>query len=159
MDLASDSLRRMANHRRTRRVRILLAEDNPGDVRLIREALRESRIEPEIEVARDGVEALEHLHRPGGAGELARPGLILLDLSMPRKDGREVLAEIKADPDLRRIPVVVLTSSMGEEDVVRAYDNHANCYVRKPIDYDELSSVVAKIEDFWFHTVTLPPAP
>jgi two-component system, chemotaxis family, response regulator Rcp1 len=147
----------MSSAKKTKPIRILLAEDNPGDVRLIREVLRESKIANEVDVARDGVETLEYLHHRGTDGGAHRPGLILLDLSMPKKDGREVLAEIKSDPELRRIPVVVLTSSPGDEDVLRAYDNHANCYVRKPVDFDRMNSVVQKIEDFWFSTVTLPP--
>jgi two-component system, chemotaxis family, response regulator Rcp1 len=137
-------------------VRILIAEDNPGDVRLIREVLRESKIANEVDVTRDGVETMEFLHRAGAYSTAPRPGLILLDLSMPRKDGREVLAELKSDPNFRRIPVVVMTSSAGEEDVIRAYDNHANCYVRKPVDYGQLRTVVEKIESFWFTTVSLP---
>jgi chemotaxis family two-component system response regulator Rcp1 len=139
-----------------RPVRILLAEDNPGDIRLILEVLHESKITNEVEVTRDGIETMEILRRTGAHTNAQRPGLILLDLSMPRKDGREVLAELKADPDLRRIPVVIMTSSAGEEDVIRAYDNHANCYVRKPVDFDQLRAVVQKIETFWFTIVALP---
>jgi chemotaxis family two-component system response regulator Rcp1 len=139
-----------------RPVRILLAEDNPGDIRLILEVLHESKITNEVEVTRDGIETMEFLRRTGAHTNAQRPGLILLDLSMPRKDGREVLAELKADPDLRRIPVVIMTSSAGEEDVIRAYDNHANCYVRKPVDFDQLRAVVQKIETFWFTIVALP---
>jgi two-component system, chemotaxis family, response regulator Rcp1 len=138
-------------------VRILLAEDNAGDVRLIREVLRESRIDNELDVTRDGVETMEYLRRKPPTARPAHPGLILLDLNMPRKDGREVLSEIKSDPDLRRIPVVILTSSPGDDEVMRAYDSHANCFVRKPSDFDQFDSVLRKIEDFWFSVATLPP--
>jgi chemotaxis family two-component system response regulator Rcp1 len=139
-----------------RPVRILLAEDNPGDIRLVLEVLRESKIANEVRVTRDGIETMEFLRRTGAFTDVERPGLILLDLSMPRKDGREVLAELKADPDLRRIPIVIMTSSAGEEDVIRAYDNHANCYIRKPVDFEQLRMVVQKIETFWFTIVALP---
>jgi chemotaxis family two-component system response regulator Rcp1 len=137
-------------------VRILIAEDNPGDVRLIREVLRESRIPNEVDVTRDGVETMEFLRRAGPFADARRPGLILLDLSMPRKNGREVLTELKTDPGFRRIPVVIMTSSSGEDDVINAYDNHANCYVRKPVDFEQFRTVVKKIESFWFSTVSLP---
>jgi two-component system, chemotaxis family, response regulator Rcp1 len=146
----------MISSDRPQPVRILIAEDNPGDVRLIQEVLRESKIANDVDVTRDGIETLEFLHQTGPYAHAARPGLILLDLSMPRKDGREVLAELKADPNLRRIPIVIMTSSAGEEDVIRAYDNHANCYVRKPVDFEQLRTVVRKIESFWFTIVTLP---
>lgn len=137
-------------------VRILVAEDNPGDVRLILEVLRESKIANEVDVVRDGVEAMEYLRQTGRHSEAKRPVLVLLDLSMPRKDGREVLAEIKDDANLRRIPVIIMTTSAADEDVIRAYDNHANCYVRKPVDFEQLRSVVQKIEHFWFTIVALP---
>jgi two-component system, chemotaxis family, response regulator Rcp1 len=140
-----------------RPVEILLAEDNPGDVRLTREALREGKVHNNLAVASDGVEAIAYLRREGEHAEAVRPDLILLDLNLPRKDGREVLAEIKADPALRNIPVVVLTSSQAEEDIVRAYDLHANCYVTKPVDLDQFIRVVEAIEDFWFTIVKLPP--
>ena len=140
-----------------RPVEILLVEDNPGDVRLTREALREGKVRNNLHVASDGVEALAFLRKEGPYAAAVRPDLILLDLNLPRKDGREVLKEIKADPALRHIPVVVLTSSQAEEDIVRAYDLHANCYVTKPVDLDQFIRVVEAIEDFWFTIVKLPP--
>jgi chemotaxis family two-component system response regulator Rcp1 len=147
----------MSDHGTPRPIRILVAEDNPGDVRLIREVLRESKVANEVDVTRDGVETMDFLNRRAGFETAERPGLILLDLSMPRKDGREVLAELKSDPNLRRIPVIVMTSSSAEEDVLRAYDNHANCYVRKPVDFHQLQTVVQKIQNFWISIVSLPP--
>jgi two-component system, chemotaxis family, response regulator Rcp1 len=140
-----------------RPVEILLVEDNPGDVRLTREALREGKVRNNLAVASDGIEAIAYLRKEGEHAGAVRPDLILLDLNLPRKDGREVLAEIKADPALRNIPVVVLTSSQAEEDIVRAYDLHANCYVTKPVDLDQFIRVVESIEDFWFTIVKLPP--
>jgi chemotaxis family two-component system response regulator Rcp1 len=140
-----------------RPVEILLVEDNPGDVRLTREALREGKVRNNLSVAADGVEAIAFLRKEGEHAGAVRPDLILLDLNLPRKDGREVLEEIKADPSLRHIPVVVLTSSQAEEDIVRAYDLHANCYVTKPVDLDQFIRVVESIEDFWFTIVKLPP--
>ena len=140
-----------------RPVEILLVEDNPGDVRLTREALREGKVRNNLSVAADGVEAIAYLRKEGEYADAVRPDLILLDLNLPRKDGREVLKEIKADPALRHIPVVVLTSSQAEEDIVRAYDLHANCYVTKPVDLDQFIRVVESIEDFWFSIVKLPP--
>ena len=141
----------------SRPVEILLVEDNPGDVRLTREALREGKVRNNLHVTPDGVEALAFLRRTGSYGGAVRPDLILLDLNLPRKDGREVLEEIKADPSLRHIPVVVLTSSQAEQDIIRAYDLHANCYVTKPVDLDQFIHVVKSIEDFWFTIVKLPP--
>jgi chemotaxis family two-component system response regulator Rcp1 len=146
----------MSTPERSPPVRILIAEDNPGDVRLIREILAASRMATEVDVTRDGVETMEFLRQTGAYATASRPGLILLDLNMPRKDGREVLAEVKADPDLRRVPVVIMTSSAREEDVLRAYDHHANCYIRKPVNFDQLREVVETIASFWFATVTLP---
>jgi CheY-like chemotaxis protein len=140
-----------------RPVEILLVEDNPGDVRLTREALREGKVRNNLSVASDGVEAIAYLRKEGEHAKAVRPDLILLDLNLPRMDGREVLKEIKADPVLRHIPVVVLTSSQAEEDIVRAYDLHANCYVTKPVDLDQFIRVVESIEDFWFTIVKLPP--
>lgn len=139
-----------------RSIEILLVEDNPGDVRLTIEALREGKVRNNLSVATDGVEALEFLRRRGHFANAPRPDLILLDLNLPKKDGREVLAEIKADPDLKTIPVVVLTTSKAEEDVVRSYHLHANCYVTKPVDLDQFISVVRAIEDFWLTVVALP---
>jgi CheY-like chemotaxis protein len=140
----------------SRPVEILLVEDNPGDVRLTREALKEGKVRNNLYVATDGVEALAFLRREGQYADAVRPDLILLDLNLPRKDGREVLEEIKADGSLRHIPVVVLTSSQAEQDIVRAYDLHANCYVSKPVDLDQFIHVVRSIEDFWFTIVKLP---
>jgi len=141
----------------SRPVEILLVEDNPGDVRLTREALREAKVRNNLSVAPDGVEALAYLRKEGQYADAVRPDLILLDLNLPRKDGREVLEEVKADPALRHIPVVVLTSSQAEQDILRAYDLHANCYVTKPVDLDQFITVVRSIEDFWFTIVKLPP--
>ena len=147
----------MSPQRISRPVEILLVEDNPGDVRLTREALREGKVRNNLHVAPDGVEAIAFLRREGEYAGAVRPDLILLDLNLPRKDGREVLEEIKADRSLRNIPVVVLTSSQAEQDIVRAYDLHANCYVTKPVDLDQFINVVKSIEDFWFTIVKLPP--
>ena len=141
----------------SRPVEILLVEDNPGDVRLTREALREGKVRNNLHVAADGVEALHFLRKEGRFADAVRPDLILLDLNLPKKDGREVLEDIKSDPDLRYIPVVVLTSSQAEQDILRAYDLHANCYVTKPVDLDQFIHVVHSIEDFWFTIVKLPP--
>jgi len=139
-----------------RPVQILIVEDNPADARLVREVMRDSKILNEIHWVPDGVEALAFLHRQGKYAGAPRPSLMFLDLNMPRKDGREVLREVKADPELRRIPVVVMTSSQTEEDIARAYDQHANCYVRKPIDFDQFHQVIKTLENFWFSTVELP---
>jgi CheY-like chemotaxis protein len=141
----------------SRPVEILLVEDNPGDVRLTREALKEGKIRNHLNVASDGVEAMRYLRREGEHADATRPDLILLDLNLPKMDGREVLQAVKADPSLRQIPVVVLTSSAAEQDIVRAYDLHANCYVSKPVDLDQFIHVVKSIEDFWFSIVKLPP--
>jgi CheY-like chemotaxis protein len=140
-----------------REVVILLVEDNAGDVRLTREALHEGKVANQLIVAADGVEALAVLHRAGSHANAPRPDLILLDLNLPKKDGRDVLAEIKQDPDLRRIPVVVLTTSKAEEDILRTYDLHANCYITKPVDFDKFVSVVKTIDEFWLTIVRLPP--
>ena len=147
----------MSSRPYSRPVEILLVEDNPGDVRLTREALREGKVRNNLYVASDGVDALAFLRREGQYADAVRPDLILLDLNLPRKDGREVLQEIKADATLRYIPVVVLTSSQAEQDILRAYDLHANCYVSKPVDLDQFIHVVHSIEDFWFTIVKLPP--
>jgi CheY-like chemotaxis protein len=135
-----------------RPVEILLVEDNPGDVRLTIEALRESKVRNNLQVARDGVEAMQLLRSESSL----RPDLILLDLNLPRKDGREVLAEIKADPQLHTIPVVILTTSRAEQDVLRSYELQANCYITKPVDLEQFITVVRTIEDFWLTIVTLP---
>ena len=135
---------------------ILLVEDNPGDTRLVLEAMREAKLDNYIHVVEDGVEAMQFLRHEGRFGDAPRPDLVLLDLNLPKKDGRAVLAEVKADPVLRRIPVVVLTTSQAEEDVLRAYDLHANCYITKPVDMEQFMKVVAQIDDFWVRVVTLP---
>ncbi|MDP3539006.1 MAG: response regulator [Azonexus sp.] len=140
----------------SRTIVILLVEDNPGDARLTQEAMRDSKMLNLIHVVEDGVEAMAFLRREGRYSEAPRPDLILLDLNLPKKDGRAVLAEIKVDPDLRRIPVVVLTTSRSEEDVLKAYDLHANAYVTKPVDLEQFMRIVALIDDFWFNVVTLP---
>ena len=138
-------------------VDILLVEDNPGDVRLTREALKEAKVRNELHVATDGVEALAFLRREGAYKKAVRPNLVLLDLNLPRKNGREVLAEMKEDPELRRIPVVILTTSQAEQDIIKAYDLHVNCYINKPVDLDQFLQVVKSIEDFWLTVVKLPP--
>jgi two-component system, chemotaxis family, response regulator Rcp1 len=137
-------------------IEILLVDDDLGDVRLTVEALKQTKMLTNLSFARDGVEALASLRRQGKYAAVPRPDIILLDLNMPRKDGREVLSEIKEDPDLKQIPVVVLTTSADEEDVLRSYDLHANCYVTKPVDLAQFMKVVTAIEDFWFTVVKLP---
>jgi CheY-like chemotaxis protein len=137
-------------------IQILLVEDNPGDARLTQEALKEATVRNELSHVADGVEALAFLRRQGKYIRSPRPDLILLDLNLPRKDGREVLAEIKADQALKRIPVVVLTTSQSEEDVGRAYALCANCYVSKPVDLNQFFRVIKSIEDFWLTVVCLP---
>ncbi len=139
-----------------RPVEILLVEDNPGDVRLTIEALHESKVRNTLSVATDGVEALAFLRREGRYGGAPRPDLILLDLNLPKMDGREVLAAIKADQELRTIPVVILTTSHAEQDILKSYNLHANCYITKPVDLDQFITVVKSIEDFWLTIVTLP---
>ena len=135
---------------------ILLVEDDPGDVLMTREAFAHHKIRNPLHVAEDGVEALRFLKREGPFGEAPRPGLILLDLNLPRKDGRELLGEIKQDPGLRTIPVVVLATSEAEEDILRSYELHANAYVTKPVDFEKFVEVVRKIDDFWVTVVKLP---
>ncbi len=137
-------------------IEILLVEDNPGDIRLTQEALKDGKVVNHLSVVEDGAEAIEFLCRRGSYKDAPRPDLILLDFNLPKKDGRQVLAEIKADPCLRRIPVVVMTTSRAEEDVLKAYDLHANCYITKPIDLDQFLNVVKAIEDFWLSIVKLP---
>jgi two-component system, chemotaxis family, response regulator Rcp1 len=137
-------------------VQILLVEDNPGDVRLTREALKEAKFRNKVEVVGDGVEALAYLRQQGQYSGAMRPHLIMLELNLPRMDGREVLAAIKKDTDLRRIPVVVLSSSEAETDIARAYELHANAYVTKPVDIDHFLQVVKAIEEFWVEIVKLP---
>ena len=138
-------------------VEILLVEDNPGDARLAREGLSECKIRNNLHVVDDGVKAMAFLRRQSGYLNAPRPDLILLDLNLPRKDGREVLREIKEDEHLRLIPVVVLTTSKAEEDIISSYSLHANCYVTKPLGLQQFLDVVRSIEDFWFSIVRLPP--
>ena len=137
-------------------IEVLLVEDDPGDVLMTQEAFEEHKVRNRLNVVSDGAEALAYLRREGEYADAVRPDLILLDLNLPRRDGREVLAEIKADPSLRRIPVVVLTTSQAEEDVLRSYDLHANAYVTKPVDFDRFIEVVRKIDDFFVSVVRLP---
>lgn len=137
---------------------ILMVEDNPGDARLTQEALKESKFVNKLHHVMDGVEAIDFLRRKGRFGDAPRPDLILLDLNLPRKDGREVLAEIKADDDLKSIPVVVLTTSEAEQDIIQSYKLHANCYVTKPVDLDKFIEIVRVMQDFWLSIVRLPPA-
>ena len=139
-------------------VEILLVEDNPGDVRLTKEALKEGKVYNNLHWAKDGVEALDFLRWQGKHANARLPDIILLDLNLPKKDGREVLAVIKSDDHLKHIPVVVLTTSKAEEDVLRSYELHANCYVTKPVDLDKFMHVVKSIDSFWLTVVTLPPA-
>jgi len=139
-----------------RPVEILLVEDNPGDVRLTTEVLKDAKLCNNIHVVGDGVEAIDFLRRRGNRSGAVRPDLILLDLNLPRMDGREVLEEIKGDPDLRHIPVVVLTTSSAEQDILKSYSLHANCYITKPVDLEQFSKVVSSIEEFWFSIVKLP---
>jgi len=141
----------------TRPIEILLVEDNPGDARLTLEAFKEGKVLNNLTVMKDGVEALEYLHRQGSYANSPQPDLILLDLNLRRKDGREVLEVIKADERLKKIPVVVLTTSAAEEDIARAYSRHANCYITKPVDLDQFLRVVHSIESFWLSLVKLPP--
>ncbi|MDJ1423039.1 MAG: response regulator [Candidatus Methanoperedens sp.] len=136
---------------------ILLVEDNQGDIRLAEEALKEIKVPNNLSVVMDGVEALSFLHREGRYARAPRPDLILLDLKLPKKDGHEVLAEIKNDPNLKRIPTAILTISSTEEDIIRSYNLHANCYIVKPIDLDQFIAVVKSIVNFWFTVVNLPP--
>lgn len=140
-----------------RPIEILMVEDNPGDVRLTLEALKACKVLNEVNVVEDGVAALDYLHRRAPYEAASRPDMVLLDLNLPRMDGREVLAAIKSDPVLKVIPVVVLTTSEAEEDVLRAYNLAANCYVTKPVDLHQFTRIVRGLEDFWLTIVTLPP--
>lgn len=135
---------------------ILVVEDNPGDARLIMEVLKTNKIHNSLTIVSDGVEAMDFLNRRGEYHSSPRPDLIFLDLNLPRKDGREVLAELKNDENLKQIPVVVMTMSQAEEDILKSYSLHANCYVTKPIDLDQFVKVVESIEEFWFSLVKLP---
>jgi chemotaxis family two-component system response regulator Rcp1 len=138
-------------------IEILLVEDNPGDIRLTQEALKENKVYNNLHVVNDGIEAMSFLYREGTFTQKPRPDLVLLDLNLPKMNGREVLSRIKGDTQLRRIPVVVLTTSQAEEDIAKAYDLYANCYVTKPVDLEKFIEVVRSIEDFWVTIVKLPP--
>ncbi|KYC50952.1 MAG: response regulator PleD [Candidatus Methanofastidiosum methylothiophilum] len=146
----------MDEQKYSRPIEILLVEDNPGDARLTIEALKEGKVRNNIYVATDGLEALNYLFREGKFVNVTRPDIILLDLNLPKKNGREVLEIIKSDKDLRRIPVVILTTSKAEEDIVKTYDLHANCYITKPVDLDQFIRVIKSMEDFWLTIVKLP---
>lgn len=137
-------------------IKILLVEDNPGDVRLTLEAFKEGKVNNKISVVNDGVEALAFLRKEGEYADVFRPDVILLDLNLPKKDGYEVLAEIKQDPELKRIPVVILTTSEAERDILQTYYMHANCYITKPVDLDQFITVIKSIETFWLNVVKLP---
>jgi two-component system, chemotaxis family, response regulator Rcp1 len=137
-------------------IHILMVEDDPADVRLTREALKNKKVHTTMDTVPDGVEAMAYLRNEGAYADMQRPDLILLDLNMPRMDGREVLAELQKDPKFRRIPVIVLTTSEGEEDILSAYEMNANCYITKPIDWKQFIRVVELIEDFWLTVVRLP---
>jgi len=147
----------MGGERSIRNIDILMVEDDPGDVRLTREALKGSKLLHSLNVVEDGVAALDYLRRNAPYQDAVRPDLVLLDLNLPKKDGREVLAAMKQDDALRAIPVVILTTSQAEEDVLRAYNLNANCYVTKPVDFDQFMRIVRTIEEFWLNVVTLPP--
>ena len=140
-----------------RDIEILLVEDNPGDVRLTQEALKEGKVKNKLHIAMDGLEALDFLKRNGKFSKSPKPDLILLDLNLPKKDGREVLREIKNDKNLRRIPVVILTTSKADEDVINTYNLHANAYITKPVDLDQFINVIKTIDEFWLTIVKLPP--
>jgi CheY-like chemotaxis protein len=140
-----------------RPVEILLVEDNEGDVGLVEEVFEEAKIRNILHVAEDGEEAMQFLHQEGKFEDVPRPDIILLDLNLPIKDGREVLAEIKSDNNLKRIPVVILTTSNAEKDIIQMYDLHANSYITKPVDFDQFIKVIKSIEDFWLEVVKLPP--
>jgi chemotaxis family two-component system response regulator Rcp1 len=136
---------------------VLLVEDSPGDVRLTQEALKDAKVHINLRVVRDGIDAMAFLMREGAYATAARPDLILLDLNLPRKDGREVLKEIKENPELKSIPVVILTTSASEADILRSYELHANCYITKPVNLDGFLTVVKSIDSFWLSIVKLPP--
>jgi CheY-like chemotaxis protein len=146
----------MATQEYGKPIDILLVEDNAGDSRLALEALKESKLRNNLHIVTDGMDAMDFLYKKGKYEQVPRPDLILLDLNLPKKDGREVLAEIKSDPDLKRIPVVILTISKAEEDVLKTYNLHANCFITKPLDLNQFVTVVKSIEDFWLTIVKLP---
>lgn len=149
----------MSHQEMGRPIEILLVEDNPGDVRLTLEAFKEGKVLNNLSVVGDGVDALAFLRREGEYVDAPHPDLILLDLNLPKKSGLEVLKEIKEDPKFRRIPIVILTVSKDEEDILKGYDRHANCYIIKPVDLDQFMNIVKSIEDFWLTIVKLPPSP
>ena len=138
-------------------INILLIEDNPGDVRLTLEALKESKIINNLQVVEDGIEALSYLKKDGNYKDKPRPDLIILDLNLPKKDGREVLGEIKSEDSLKQIPIVILTTSEAEEDIIKSYELHANCYITKPVNMEQFVKVVKSVGEFWFSIVMLPP--
>ena len=146
----------MNRHQTGQPVEILLVEDNPGDQRLAKEALKGGKIINTLSIVEDGVEALDYLYRRGKYSKATRPDLIILDLNLPRINGKQVLETIKTDENLRRIPVVILTISQAEEDIIKSYNLHANCYVTKPLDIDQFNKVVQSIQEFWFAIVKLP---
>jgi len=147
----------MNNEEISKTIEILLVEDNPADIRLAQEAFKDAKVHNVLYTVGDGVEAMAFLRRQGKYADVARPDLILLDLNLPKKDGREVLAEIKTDERLKLIPVVILTVSKDEEDILKTYNLHANCYITKPIDFEQFMKVVKSIEEFWLTIVKLPP--
>jgi two-component system, chemotaxis family, response regulator Rcp1 len=142
-----------------RPIEILLVEDSPSDTELTVEALRDFKVRNHVNIVEDGVQAMQFLRRQGSFAGAPRPDLIMLDLNLPRKDGREVLADIKGDDNLKTIPIVVLTTSRADQDILRAYQLNANCYINKPVDFTQFLEVVRSIESFWLFVVTLPPAP
>lgn len=146
----------MIDQKLKRPIEILLVEDNPGDIRLTQEALKESKVLNTVHIVNDGVEAMAFLRKEEKYVDAPRPDIILLDLNLPRKDGREVLVEIKTDEDLKRIPVVILTTSVAEEDILKAYNHYVNCYITKPVELDEFIQIVKSIEGFWLSIVRLP---
>ena len=146
----------MSSYENIRIINILLVEDNPGDVRLTREVLKDGKLRNNLNVTMDGEEALLFLRKQGKFSAAETPDLILLDLNLPKKDGREVLAEIKNDPELKRIPVIILTTSSSEKDIINMYAHHANCYITKPVDFTQFINVVRSIENFWLSIVKLP---
>lgn len=146
----------MNNSEINRAINILLVEDNPGDIRLTQEAFKDGRIQNELNVVMDGEEAINYLKKQDKFLSAKTPDIILLDLNLPKKDGREVLAEIKADPKLMLIPVIILTTSSAQSDIIHTYSNHANCYIMKPVDFNQFINVVRTIENFWLTIVKLP---
>jgi CheY-like chemotaxis protein len=147
------------NQSEGRPIEILLVEDSPSDTELTLEALKDFKVRNHVSVVEDGVQAMQFLRRQGAYAGAPRPDMVMLDLNLPRKDGREVLAEIKGDDVLKTIPIVVLTTSRAEQDILRAYQLNANCYINKPVDFNQFLEVVRSIESFWLFVVTLPPAP